>query len=136
MKNIIIIILLLTSIHCKSQNNDSAKGLLFALVNSEMTSGSGNKSIVKLEKVDPFNYVGDCYDSFYGISVDNYFTALGLGLLNSETIRTKLSKKSCSDLSFSGGVTNKTEEGFQMNSYSCGFVPKSCSSSAISAAGY
>ncbi|MCB1144147.1 MAG: hypothetical protein KDK54_17990 [Leptospiraceae bacterium] len=135
-KTIYIILFMLIFQFCKSRNNDSANILLLQLINNGFTSNPVNKSIVVLEKVDLFNYTGDCYDEFYGINADDYYKILENKLFNSDIRKAELSKTSCPDLGFSGGFINKTKEGIRMNSYTCGYVPKACSSSAISAAGF
>ncbi|MCP5492970.1 MAG: hypothetical protein H7A23_00300 [Leptospiraceae bacterium] len=134
MKRLIIGIVLLILLSC-SPKRESAKNLLAYVLLTSPTE-TGEQSIVIIEETDPFTYTGVCYDHFYGITASNYYTIYYQNVVKADPIRTALSKKSCSDLSFSGGYENITDEGIRMKAYSCGHVPKSCSSSAIKAVGF
>lgn len=134
MKYLVLTLSLMALLSCSPKRERGMS--LLAYIIATQPAETGEKSIVILEKTSDYVYSGTCYDAFYGVTASAYYNVYYKEMIPSQYIRVALSNSSCSDLSFSGGYENKTEEGFKMDIYKCGLVPKSCSSSARKAVGF
>jgi hypothetical protein len=135
-KSYFIILLINFIVFCSPKNKGNNTELLFLL--NQFQTDTNSNSVIEIKIADFYTYTGQCYDNFLGMSSSSYYELhFPVQIRDLPEQKSKKSSKICSELGFSGGVSNRLDKlNLTFKSYSWSVMTSSCSNSAIKEVGY